>query len=116
MKIHLRSVILLVTELLVVGYVSWVVYLLSTWMVDDAVAARMAPMDWYSTAAKRLGLSLVVGAAVAGAVHDVNRRWVVAPFGGSRRHAVRAALVLGACVVLAGVLGATRFVIVRPFM
>ena len=113
---RLGAAILLATEVVVAAYLSLLVYLLSTWMVDDAVAAGMTDVDWYATAAKRLALSIFVGATFAWGVHQVNRRWVVAPVGDSRRHARWAALILGAWVVLAGVLGAIRFVVERPFM
>lgn len=116
MRIPLRAIALLVGEGLVTAYVSLLAYLLCAWMVDDSAAARMTELEWYLVAAKRLGVSTLAAAALAWGVHQVNRRWVVAPFGGSRRHALRVALTVGACVVLAGLLGALRFVIDRPFM
>jgi hypothetical protein len=116
MSTRLRAAMLLATEVLAAAYLSLLVYLLATWMVDDTAAARMTDLDWYSVTAKRLGVLMLVGFAFGWGVHEVNRRWVVPPFGGSRRHAVWAALMLGAWVVLAGVLGAIRFVVDRPFM
>lgn len=103
-------------EVLVTAYVSLLAYLLCTWMVDDTASARMTDLDWYWVAGKRFGITTLVAASLAWGAHQVTRRWVVARFGGSRRHALWLALTLGACVVLAGALGAIRFVIDRPFM
>ena len=116
MSARLRAVVLLASEVLVAAYLSLLVYLMTAWMVDDTAAARMTDLDWYAVAAKRLGVSISISAMFAWSAHLVTRRWVVAPLGGSRRHALWAALFLGGCVVLAGVLGAIRFVVDRPFM
>lgn len=116
MSTRLRAAVVLAVEVLTAGYVSLLAYVMSTWMVDDTAAARMTELDWYSVAAKRLAFWGVVGVALAWGVHQVNRRWVVAPLGGTRRQSLWAALVLGAGVVLAGALGAIRFVQTKPFM
>lgn len=116
MSTRLRAVALLSVQVLVTAYVSLIAYLLCTWMVDDSVAARMTESDWYRVAAMRLSVATLVAASLAWGAHQVTRRWVVAPLGGSRRHALWVALALGACVLLAGALGAIRFVIDKPFM
>ena len=108
--------LILAAEVSLAAYLTLVVWLLSRWMVDDSLAFRMAPADWYIEGARRFGGGLAVGALFYALAYFANRRWVTPVLGHSARLGTRTAAVLAACIVLAGAAGAIQFVITKPFM
>ena len=108
--------LILAAEVSLAAYLTLVVWLLSRWMVDDSLAFRMAPADWYIEGARRFGGGLAVGALFYALAYFANRRWVTPFLRHSPRLGARTAAVLAACIVLAGTAGAIQFVITKPFM
>lgn len=102
-------------ETALAAYLAMLAWFWSAWMVDDSVAFRMTAADWYSVAANRALLAIVIAAVFAAVAHTVNRQWLI-----ERRPAStllpRLAPVLGASIALAGVAGAVDFAIRKPFM
>lgn len=118
MNRSLVAALVLITEVLVAGYLALMAGLMSAWMMDDDQAFRMSEADWLVEGVRRFGIVLpvaVVFVVVAGFAH---RRWVlvaVAPVRPPFWLRTVPAL-LGGCVVLASAVGATWFVISKPFI
>jgi hypothetical protein len=102
-------------EAVLAGYLAMLAWFWSAWMVDDSMAFRMTEADWYSVAAQRALLDVVIAAVFAAVAHTVNRQWLMNRRPGSRL-LPRLAPVLGASIALAGVAGAVDFAIRKPFM
>ena len=106
---------MLLVEIATASYVAMMVWLVSVWMVDDSVAARMGPMDWYVEAGRRLLIGGLAGAVVGGLTHVVNGRLVVRAFPTSTLSR-RIPEILAIGIALTGVSGAIHFAITKPFM
>ena len=102
-------------ELLVAGWIGFVTWLMSHWMIDDATAMQMTDADWNAGAASRAAIALAVGAAIALLFAPVHRRWAAPAFARSRWFA-RLPWLMGATVATAGAIGAVQFAIERPFV
>lgn len=114
-NMKLLPTLLLAAETAVAAYLALVAWLLSAWMVDDAVAFQMTEADWWLVGAGRLGQACVVAAGYAGTLYVVNRRWVAPHFRSSRFIALAPAL-LGGVVAAAAVAGAVTFAVKKPYM
>jgi hypothetical protein len=108
--------VVLIAEIVLAMYLALVEFLLSSWMVDDSQAFRMAPSDWYVEAMWRFGAVLLVGAAFGGLAYVVNRRWVTPLLPEWPLLGTRTAVWLASGIVLSGAAGAVEFAITKPFM
>ena len=108
--------LVLVAETAIAAYLALIVWLLTSWMIDDFQAFRMAASDWYIEAAWRFVAGLLVGLVFGGMTYLVNRRWVSPRLPESPRLGSRTAIALAMGIVLSGAAGAIGFAITKPFM
>ena len=109
-------IVAVVLEAAGAAYLAFVAWLTAVWMVDDAVAARMQPADWYLEAVKRGVLAILVAVTFGGLVVAANRRWL-APRAPQRATGLRRlAVILATGIAVAGAAGALEFAWTRPFM
>jgi hypothetical protein len=106
----------LLTELVVLGYVMLLAFLLTVWMESDSFAVRAAEIDWWIESAKRL--FVVGGAATVFAVTLwlINKplfRWLGYR---NQRLSLFSAVAVFLLVIAAGIIGAVNFVVTKPFM
>jgi hypothetical protein len=109
------ATVLLIAETGIAAYITFVVWLLFAWMVDDSVAFRMAPTDWYIEAGKRLLVGILLGGIFGTVASLVNRRWLVPAFPKSL-FATHLAFALGFCIGLGALFGSIEFAVTKPFM
>jgi hypothetical protein len=109
------ATVLFLAETGIAVYITVVVWLLSAWMVDDSVAFRMTPTDWYIEAGKRLLVGVLLGGMFGTLAGLVNRRWVVRAFPKSVV-VPHLAAVLGFCIGLGALFGSIEFAVTKPFM
>jgi hypothetical protein len=113
MKTNVAVACVVGLELVATAYLSLLAFLLSGWMVDDSVAFRMTDADWLVAGCLRFIVGLLAAAAFACVTAFVHRRL---GWGAARGVLPRVPLLLAGCIALASGLGATLFVIDRPFM
>lgn len=116
MHTRIRVLLLLGVECLVSIYLALMAWVLSTWMVDDGLAARMTPGGWYLIAAQRLCAVTAVSAVFTLAAWIVNTRCVHRGVTWSPRTLSWLAGGLGGAIFLAGFVGCVQFVIRKPFL
>jgi hypothetical protein len=104
-------VLLNASAALFAGAVLWLVSVLH---VDDGVAARMSPADWWLGGAERVGLALVVAASLG--LASAGLSWIASrALGDLPRLASRPlARITAAVALVGGVIGAIQFVVTRP--
>ena len=115
MKRIVGSVALL-AELVVLGYVMLLAFLLTAWMESDGFAAQATEIDWWIESGKRLlvvGGAATVFAIVVWLANNRLFRWL-----GYRnlRLSLWSAIAVFLLVAAAGAIGAVNFVITKPFM
>jgi len=101
-----------VAELLLAGYLCLIAWLLCVWMVNDSMAFRMTPGDWYAKAAVRF-LEVCVLSVVFGAVAHFFNRWA---FPARPATARLLTWVLAGAICLCGLAGSVNFAVTKPYM
>lgn len=109
------TLLLLVIEAGVALYVAFIMWLSAVWMVDDSVAFRMAPTDWYLAALQRGVVSVVCAVVLTLILYFGNRWWLARTIPSRPQFAVQIALVFGGAVALAGIVGSVQFAVQKPF-
>jgi Zn-dependent protease with chaperone function len=113
-QIGLAVVFLL--EAVAAFYVVAVTWLLSSWFVDDSVAFRLSPRDWWIEAAYRSAVAIAL-ALVSGVIIWLINRWIFQSVNRpSSKLPIWSGLLVAFAVGIAGVGGAVRFLIEKPFM
>jgi len=107
---------LLCVECLVATYLAVMAWILSSWVIDDGLAARLTPSGWYLIGAQRLGVTAVVSTAFTWVAWVANRRWLPRAVSSTPRTLGWLAGGLGAAILLAGLVGTVQFVTRRPFL
>jgi hypothetical protein len=108
--------LIVVAEVALAAYLTLIVWLLSVWMVDDSVAARMVSSDWYIEGARRFAAGVAVSLVFGAVAYVANRRWLTPLLPDSPLFASRAAVLLGCCIGLGGAAGAIQFAVTKPFL
>jgi len=106
----------LLTELVVLGYVMFMAFLLNVWMEHDSFALQATEIDWWIESAKRLfmvGVAATVFAVMLWLVNKSLFRWLGYR---NQRLSVISAIVAFLLIIVAGVIGAVNFIVTKPFM
>jgi hypothetical protein len=115
MRAKLLAISLLCVECAVATYLALMAWILSSWMVDDGLAARLTPSGWYLIGAQRFGLVALVSTAFTCVAWVANRRWLPRAVSSTPRTLGWLAGGLGAAILLAGLVGSVHFVTRKPF-
>ena len=110
------AVVLVTLEGAAAIYVALVGWLFSGWMVDDSLAFRMDPSDWYVAAFQRAVIACGCGIAFGAVVYPVNRRWVAPAIPSRPRIAFGLSALFATLIAMAGIAGSVEFAIRKPFM
>jgi hypothetical protein len=97
-------------------YVALFCWLIAAWMVDDSWAFRAAPIDWWRTAATRLGFGILIGAAAGLLLVALNKLLARAGLNVPRLGPWQVGLGAFAAIVAASAIGALYFAIRKPYM
>jgi len=99
-------------EILATAYLILIAYLIGVWMMNDSVAFRMTPADWYLEALTRFGQSSIVAALLGIPSHYFNR-WA---FRSRPTIGMVLTWVAFGSVSISGLLGAVEFAVTKPYM
>lgn len=106
----------LFVELVVLGYATFMAFLLTVWIETHGFADRATEIDWWIEGGKRLFVVSVTAAIFAAILLPVNKvlfRWIGLE---NRRFASYLSGVAFLMIVAAGIVGAINFVISKPFI
>lgn len=119
MKIkHLKIItaIFLIVQLLILAYLTFIAYWLSTWFIDDSVAFSITESEWTKIAAIRVIQFGVVALVFSGILHFANN--ILFRKIGIRK-STRLSLIVSSIVFLSilisSIAGAIQFVIEKPW-
>ena len=115
MRTKVLAISLLCLECAVATYLAFTAWILSSWMVDEGLAARLTPSGWYSIGAQRFGLVAMVSTAFTWLAWVANRHWLARAVSLTPRTLGWLAGGLGAAILLAGLVGSLQFVTRKPF-
>lgn len=108
--------LVLLTELVVLGYGMLLAFLLTAWMETNSFAVRATEINWWIESAKRLflvGVAAIVFAAMLWLANKVLFRWLGYQ---NRRLALFSAGAAFLLIVAAGTIGAVNFAVTKPFI
>lgn len=113
---RIASVVAVLVELVVLGYVTLMALVLTAWMETDSFAIRATETDWWIEGGKRMFVVGVIAAIFAALSLPLNRLFFRC-LGFNNRYL--APLSAGAAFILimaAGITGAGHFVLTKPFI
>lgn len=109
------SAILVCINAMAATSVGGMLWLLSVFHLDDAVALQMSTVDWWLGGALRLGLSAIAAVSFGLASYLVSLA-AVRVWGGPARKTTRKIATVAAIVAFGGgAVGAVQFLVTRPY-
>src|SRR5262245_47086937 len=108
--------VVLVAQGLVLAFGALLIWLYTTWFLDDFVAASLTPQGWYQIALIRCLFGLVAAVLASGLSWYVTSRASRALGVGAPRTPLVTALACALVLSAVSVAGAVRFAVLQPFM
>ncbi len=97
-------------------YASFVIYLLSSWFLDDSVAFSMSEIEWYITGGVRLSKGIIYAVLFGVVLFFINKFILNKLRISKKKLSLYISVCFSAVIILASLIGCVQFITTKPYM